>query len=225
MEAIILAGGKGTRLREVVSDRPKPLAAINGQPFLRLLLDSLANSPITRVVLAVGYLHEQIIDHFEENPPLIQVSYSIESKPLGTGGAVKHAAKKIHGTECLIFNGDSFSDVDIAHFLQSFPNSPAVIAYKKIVDARRYGSLTIDNSQTITSFAEKSNASPNISLGIYRMQLEPIVSFPKDSFSLETDIFPTLKGCKGVECTGKFIDIGTPQSYQKAQTYLTKELI
>ena len=156
MEAIILAGGFGTRLSKVVSDVPKPMAPINERPFLEYLLDDLSDKGINRVILAVGYKKEIIKNHFQERYKNIEIIYSDEDIPLGTGGAIKKALTLSKTEDIFIVNGDTFFDVNLKEMYKFHKenNSNLTLAIKEMERFNRYGSLALEGNK-IVKFEEK----------------------------------------------------------------------
>lgn len=152
MEAIILAGGFGTRLQSVVSDVPKPMAPVAGNPFLQYLLDELDEQGFTKVILAVGYKKECIMEYFQNQYKNIQIVYSVENEPLGTGGCIQQAMQFVDEDFVFVLNGDTMFKID---FNQMAKLQCLAIACKKMVQFERYGEITI-SSGIITSFAEKN---------------------------------------------------------------------
>ncbi len=226
MDAIILAGGLGTRLRTVMSDRPKPLALIKGTPFLDILLRQLANSSeISRVILATGYKANMISSYFENHDYPFSIHFSQETSPLGTGGALKQAFSLVESETFFVLNGDSYLDLDFTAMRRFHKDQNALItiACRQVEDVSRYGEIALAKGNQISAFREKCNvAKPGlINGGIYLMKHS--ITFPnKTVFSLEADLFPTLlnNSIFGYACTGKFIDIGTQESYKQAQDIL-----
>lgn len=230
-EAIILAGGFGTRLQSIVSDVPKPMAPVNNQPFLNYQLRYLKYYGVTKVILSVGYLHEKITTYYSDKFEGLDIAYSIENEPLGTGGGIKKALELAKTNTVLVLNGDSFFDIDIHTFTNhhiSF-NADCSLALRKVENAARYGTIELsegdgNRGRKIISFKEKSNieAPGVINGGIYL--LNKTVYLEKcpasKSFSIEKDYFETkhhalkIFGCL---FTGYFIDIGVPEDYSKAQ--------
>ncbi|MCC2666944.1 MAG: hddC 2, partial [Gammaproteobacteria bacterium] len=142
MQAIILAGGFGTRLQSVVKNTPKPMALIQGKPFLAYLLDYLKSHQVTHVILSVHYLREQIQDFFKANYKGIDICYAIEEQPLGTGGAILNAFHSINTREpVFVINGDTFLQLDYqAMFAQHQKTSPRMtMALRKMANCNRYG--------------------------------------------------------------------------------------
>lgn len=225
MDAIILAGGLGTRLKKTVPNLPKPLAPINNVPFLEILLDYVASFPfIDKVVLATGYKAEAITEFCDNHNYPFELSCSIETNPLGTGGAVKLAMQQTTSTTVAIFNGDSFFEVNLNKMHQAHKDWGGflTLACAQVDDTSRYGCVEFDGAR-ITTFKEKSasEGSGVINGGIYF--LERSLELPRDdAFSLEKDLFPIVlkKGVFGYRSSGKFIDIGTKESYFEAQGVL-----
>jgi len=224
-EAVILAGGLGTRLKDVVSELPKPLAAVNGRPFLEYLLDYLYAWGIKHIVLSVSYKYELIISHFAKSYKGMDISYAIEDKALGTGGAISYALPFIEGDEAFIINGDSFFDAPLDKFY-SFHNTndagaSLCLCYKD--NASRYGSVVIDASQRVLSFSEKRNdpAGGYINAGIYLFNKGVYQAYsPGENYSAEKHSFPSMARDNvlyGFAVDAYFIDIGIAEDYKKAQ--------
>lgn len=223
MEAIILAGGFGTRLRHLVPDVPKPMAPVDGRPFLRYILDDLIQKGVTRVVLAVGYLKEIIIDYFGNSYRGIEIIYSIEDTPLLTGGAVKKALEKCIADTVFVVNGDTYFDVELSG-MKSFKKRSGVkcvIAATYMYDFSRYGTLNLDKNSIILSFEEKKQLEKGIiNGGIYLLDRNYLDDVDKDIFSLEKEVFESRvkkHEFAAFISNGYFIDIGIPEDYKKAQ--------
>ena len=226
-EAIILAGGFGTRLQKVVSDVPKPMAPVRGRPFLEYILDYLGEYGINRVVLSTGYKNETISSHFKNEYKGIQIKYSVEKDPLGTGGAIKLASVQIEGENALVLNGDSIYKFDLSEFTMFFrTHSPFAIALRKVENASRYGKVNVDSNNRVICFAEKTDRpDPGlINSGIYLFNMSSFNSIQlPDKFSIETDFFQQyIQSLEiyGFKSTGYFIDIGIPDDYYRAQSEL-----
>lgn len=227
MEAIILAGGKGTRLKDVVSDVAKPMAPVNGRPFLCYLFHWLKIFPVEKVVLSTGYLSDSIKDYFSTSFCGIPIEYAIEEKPLGTGGAIKFALRKTQGNNILIINGDTYFPININSFFSfhSDNNHMFSIALKQMQNFSRYGSVVChDNS--ILKFNEKKFCHDGlINGGIYLINREYFNSKQvPEAFSLEKHIMEkeAITGIlKGKIFNNVFIDIGIPEDYRQAQSLLT----
>ena len=225
MEAIVLAGGFGTRLRDVVSDIPKPMAPIGNKPFLEILLSRLAQKGFTHVILAVGYLAEKIIDHFGEAFRGMKISYVVEDAPLGTGGAVRLAMTKVITDYVFILNGDTFLDADFTNVdnLWKRHHQPIMVA-RQVPDIARYGALKV-NDDRLTGYYEKGQTGSGvINAGCYVLPVDALDSFEiGKNFSIESDYFEKIY-CnlfiRVVLTEGHFIDIGIPEDFQRAQTEL-----
>jgi D-glycero-alpha-D-manno-heptose 1-phosphate guanylyltransferase len=226
MPALLLVGGMGTRLKSVVSSKPKPLAPVGNAPFLELLLLQLRAQGIHRVVMCSGYLAEQIEEQFGDGGARgMAITYSKETRPLGTAGAVKLAEGYLHGdSDFVVMNGDSFLEVDLHRLIQFHREHGALItiAARMVPDAARYGTVRVDKSNRIAAFEEKRGAAAPglISGGVYVFNHSVLNEIPGGPGSLETDVFPRLleRGLFAVPQAGIFIDIGTPEDYAKAQT-------
>ena len=154
MEAIILAGGLGTRLQSIVSDVPKPMAPINDKPFLEYILEYLNKQNIKRVILSVGYKWEIIRDYFGDKFKDIEIFYNVENERLGTGGAIKESLKLINNEKCFVLNGDTFFDISLNEM--DINESYIELGLKKMKNFDRYGVVEIDNKGFIQSFKEKA---------------------------------------------------------------------
>jgi len=226
MEAIVLAGGLGTRLRSVVADRPKAMAEVGGQPFLAHVLDQLAASGFETAILAVGYRAEQIRAHFGVCHRQLQLRYSAEDEPLGTGGAIVAALRNATSNDVFVVNGDTFVDVDHQAMEAAHRDgrSAVTIAVHAVADVERYGALDLDGSR-IRGFLEKGRRGAGwINAGVYvlaRSLLERRALPAR--FSFESDfLVPRVRElCPLAFITeGMFIDIGVPEDYARAQTLL-----
>lgn len=224
--AVILAGGLGMRLRPVVADLPKVLAPINGRPFLTYLLDQLAGYHLHQVVLCTGYQGAQVHNFFGDSYNCLRLSYSHESEPRGTGGALQQAHTQFESDTILALNGDSYCDSDLNAFFRAHDQRAAVssvlLAWQK--DTARFGQIHIDSQSRIKHFAEKGpEALPGwINAGIYLLPAGLIASLPEGrKLSLERDVFPTWvgRGLFGHPTHDAFLDIGTPESYAAADAF------
>lgn len=226
-EAIVLAGGFGTRLTHVVPDVCKPMAPVAGRPFLRFIMDQLAAAGFDRVVVADGYRREQIEDFFGSAYRGMSIEYSPEETPLLTGGAVKRALSRCESDWVFVLNGDTWLDVDFEVMEAAAANVPdsvaAVIAVKRMRDFERYGTVDVDACGSLTAFHEKRPCEEGlINAGVYLLRLDALDDMP-EKFSLESDHFERVVGdgaLRAVECAGGFIDIGVPEDYELAQTML-----
>ena len=227
MEAIILAGGKGTRLKSVIDDIPKPMAPIGKKPFLSFILDQLAAQDFKRVILSTGYKHEVVEQQYQKSYRGLEIRYSREQEPLGTGGAIRKALSLTESKQVFIFNGDTLFEVDLKdmHNYHNSMNADMTIALKKMDDCSRYGTVETENGR-ITRFREKkANQLGAINGGIYLFSqkvLKAVKEMP-EIFSFEQDFMQVkYKDLKmmGYISDAFFIDIGIPADYQKAQNHL-----
>jgi NDP-sugar pyrophosphorylase family protein len=223
--AVLLVGGKGTRLQAVVSSKPKPLALVGNIPFLELLVMQLRSQGVHRMIMSTGHLADQIEETFGDGRRWnSDIRYSRESQPLGTAGALKAAESYLEASaDFLVVNGDSFMEIDIAEFLRFHRQHRGIVsmAVRKVPDAARYGTVDVDSSKRIVGFREKTgNTSPGtINAGVYLFQRSALKFIPAGPSSLEKDLFPKLlmQGMYAFEQDGMFIDIGTPEDYARAQ--------
>ena len=191
MEAIILAGGFGTRLKGVISNIPKPMAPVNDRPFLSYVFDNLINEGINRFVLSVGYKYEVIEKFYGDSYKSCEIIYSVESNPLGTGGAIKKAIKYINDQYFFIVNGDTFFKTDLKKGIKKIFSKTfdIIIFLKKMKDFDRYGSVELDRHNKIISFQEKKNIQLGlINSGVYLSSKRILEKLPNvDVFSFEKD--------------------------------------
>lgn len=226
IDVVILCGGLGKRLRSVVFDQPKVLVKIGEKTFLDILINNLLLYGLKNIILSVGYLKEQIKNHFNYNYDKncdCKISFSEEEQPLGTGGALKKARPVIRSNPFMVMNGDSICKVDLRNFTDFHTEKKALLSIVLVRSktAQDYGSVTLDNSQRITNFNEKiAGRSENlINAGIYLMEKDIFSYMPEQNrFSLEYELFPKLinNRCYGFLTESEFIDIGTPERYKKA---------
>jgi NDP-sugar pyrophosphorylase family protein len=229
-DVVILSGGFGLRLRGMIGDVPKPMAQIAGRPFLELLLRQLKRHGFSRVVLSVGYKQEVIREFFGEKAFGLELAYSIEASPLGTGGALREATGHIGTETALVMNGDSYTDVDLSRLVRQHAGNDADVTVVVIPESRAdAGSVVLDREGKVTAFAEKRQVpeSRYLSAGIYMLRKDLIAGVPQGSkISLEEQLFPQWlaagKGIEGFVFEGQCLDIGTPERYRKAQHALEK---
>lgn len=228
-EAIVLAGGRGTRLAAVLPSRQKVTAEVRGEPFALRLARWLAAAGVERIVFAAGHRSEDVqaivAAHRAERP---QLAVSVEDAPLGTGGAVRLAAEQTSAEPVLVLNGDSFAEVDIDAFyaFHAAKGAAASLALARVEDTARYGAVDCAPDGAVRSFREKLAAGADgagvINAGVYLFSRAALETIPLgQSASLETDVFPKLvgKGLYGMGFEGRFIDIGTPESLAAAETF------
>lgn len=229
IDAVILAGGLGQRMRGIVDDRPKPMAMIRGRPFLDILIDDLARQGLRRFILCVGHRRDQIVAHLRSRTDA-EFVFSEESSPLGTGGAIRHAAHLVRSDPFLALNGDSFCRIDYERFMAFHRerNSTASIAVAAARGRSDGGTVELADDARVVRFSEKApgaSAGPAyINAGIYLLRRDlPTLWHQSDPFSLEHDIFPELvrrKSCYGFVVDAEVVDIGTPERYFEAQSKL-----
>ena len=223
MKAFILVGGKGTRLRPITEDLPKPMVTVNGKPFLLYLLNYLFTQGITDFVLLTGYKAEKIVDYFGDGSKFgFNIKYSHEKEFLGTAGALKNAEKFIENQPFLLLNGDIFFPFNLQEIKKTHETnkSKCTLALTHLKDCSRFGHVITDNER-ITSFKEKGFSSPgDINVGIYIVDPSVLDMIPLRFSSIEHEIFPKLiesDSLFGHRADGYFIDIGTPESYNQFQ--------
>lgn len=227
-EAIVLAGGFGTRLQGVVKDLPKPMAPVNGRPFLTYILDYLIEYQYTRVILSVGYLHEKIEEFFGTQYKSLEIDYAVETEPLGTGGGILFAMSKCKTDNVLVINGDTMFKVDLDAFERFYTEKNCLlsIVLREVDDVARYGSVTIGNNNMIILFSEKGISSGHgfINGGVYMINRVLFEKYPQpQKFSFEKDLMEKLytqEQFYAMPSDGYFIDIGIPEDYARAQNEL-----
>jgi len=222
LQAIVLAGGLGTRLRSVVSDLPKPMAAVAERPFLAYVLDQLAAAGFSSVVLAVGYRHEAIRAYFGTSYRGVAVTYSVETEPLGTGGAIRLACDKVRAGEVFVLNGDTYLGLDYRAMLNAHRKSTALltIAVWEVTDVARFGALEIDCG-IVRGFREKGRSGAGwINAGTYVLGEEVRARLQRwGTFSFEQQLLmPQVEELRPLAfpACGPFVDIGIPEDYARA---------
>ncbi len=226
LQAIILAGGLGMRLRAVVPDLPKPMAPVAGRPFLAHVLDALAEAGFEAVVLAVGYRHEVIREHFGSRHRGMELRYSLEEQPLGTGGGLRLAVDLVTADPVFILNGDTWLDLDFRAMYAAHEAAGAclTVAVCRVPDVARYGSLEIEEGR-IVRFREKGAGGPGlINAGTYLASAGLLRTIPPGRVhSFEQDLL-VPEGARirplAFLTGGRFIDIGVPEDYARAQYLL-----
>jgi len=226
MEAIILAGGFGTRLASRLAWVPKPIAPVAGRPFLEYLMENLRAAGCSRVILSVGHLSSVIQDHFGDSFHGMPIAYVIEAEPLGTGGAIRTALAAAQEPQVLVLNGDTFLPIDYAAMLAFHAeHSPDVtMAVSEQPDVARYGEVILAGN-LVTGFREKGRSGPGwINAGTYI--LPRTLTWPAhlpEKFSFETDfMMPEVAKLQiaAFPSAGRFLDIGVPEDLDRAQTML-----
>jgi D-glycero-alpha-D-manno-heptose 1-phosphate guanylyltransferase len=226
-EAIVLAGGLGTRLRSTVPDLPKCMAPVAGEPFLAHVIRYYRNQGVDRFVFSLGYKHEIIESFLKKQFSDLHYDCSVEDEPLGTGGAVFASASKTNDENVLVLNGDTLFAVDLNqvssyHLVQA---SDCTLTLKTMINSDRYGVVETDEHGRITSFREKKfYPQANINGGVYALNIRRFISlsFPR-VFSFEKDFLETQyehMNMRAIVQNGYFIDIGIPEDYLRAQSEL-----
>lgn len=226
MQAILLAGGLGTRLRTVVSDRPKPMALIEGRPFMEYVTRELVQCGVTDIIFAVGYKGSMVEEYFGNGEVFgFHASYAYEEKLLGTAGAIRNAGRFVTQDRFFVLNADTFYQIDYRRLarLQDEGSLDMALVLREVPDASRYGLAVLDRTGMLTAFDEKTEeAGPGtINGGIYLMKRELLSSIPEGCASLEHDMIPGWlregRPLGGFVNDGYFIDIGIPESYCQFQ--------
>ena len=226
LTAAILAGGLGTRLRSVVNDRPKVMAMVAGRPFLTHLLDQLSESGIEKAVLCTGYMADTIKNELGDRYRNVELEYSVEDTPLGTGGALRQASDRFSGEMVLVMNGDSYCHCNIADFIASqvATDTCAGMVLAKVDDVARFGAVQINSKSLVESFSEKGiqTGAGWINAGIYLLPTSIILDITHgNAVSLEREVIPHIikNGLYGYQCAGSFIDIGVPDDYRASTDF------
>src|SRR5271154_1775436 len=181
-DAIVLCGGAGTRLRSVTGEAPKSLATIGDRPFLDILLNQLRRHRFEHVILAVGYQSDLIRSHFDNRALDLSLEYSIESMPLGTGGALRNAADFVKSESVLIMNGDSYTDADLSGFVADHGESRADLTVLVVAtdDRMDCGLVSVNANGKVMGFKEKQSATgmQYVNAGIYMVAKEILYEIP-----------------------------------------------
>lgn len=230
LTAVILAGGLGTRLRAVVEDRTKVMANVAGRPFLTYVLDQIVSAGIKRAVVCTGYLAESISEVLKDAYQGIELVYSHEPTLLGTAGALRQALSMIHTFPVLVFNGDSYINIDIERFLQFHfsKQSKLTLAIARKPCNGEFGLVEVGDDGVVKRFSEKMSMGKSewVNAGIYVMEKPIFESIPEfRAVSLEREIIPKWvgQGLYGQEQQGELFDIGTPTSFMEAQSHFGEQ--
>ncbi len=230
MEAIVLAGGLGTRLREVVDDVPKPMAPVHGRPFLAHVLDQLVNAGFKTAIFAAGYRHEAIRSYFGPEYRGLALHYSVEGEPLGTGGAIRLACEQAKARDVFVLNGDTYLELDFRAMLAAHvrEGSHISMAICHVPDVARYGALELSDG-TVKGFLEKGRSGPGwINAGTYVLGPDLCARLrPQGAFSFEQDLLaPEVSSIRPLafRAAGLFIDIGIPEDYARAKQIFYRRL-
>lgn len=239
LKAFILVGGLGTRLKSVISEVPKPMAPIEGKPFLYYKLMQMKQMGIKKIVFCSGYMHEIIEEYFGNGSKFgLNIEYSIEKEPLGTAGAIKNAESFIDGP-FFMMNGDTYLNVDFKHLWKYYLDKKAynlmLLTAPHLVGQE--GIVVVDPNMKILEFLEKPGIeiikklnSPYINGGVYLLQPDILNEIPAGvKCSIEKDVFPKTVGKNkmffGCQYDGLFIDIGIPKNYEKFISLVKEEKI
>lgn len=228
-DAIVLCGGLGTRLKSISGDQPKVMMPYDGQPFMDLIIDYLIHQGVSRVILGTGYQSQMIEDHYRFYSEDINIDFSREDEPLGTGGALKQALQIVDSEHVFVVNGDSFCGADLKSFWRFHQQqaSQASVVLTQDLERNDTGRVEIDDTKKILRFTEKSDptVSPWINAGIYCFHRSIADHFPeKEKFSIELDLFSQDQTIQkwGFCVNDPCIDIGTPDRYQAALAILKR---
>ena len=229
-EAIILAGGLGTRLRDAVPELPKCMAPVLAKPFIGYVIDYLYKQGVLRFIFSLGYKSELLEQYLNTQYSNLDIVFSVEEEPLGTGGAIRLACPLVKGTDVFVLNGDTFFKIDFSR-LASFHEAQAAgctLSLKHLKNFDRYGAVELSNDGRVKAFREKSFYQEGlINGGIYALNVEHFGSIPlPPKFSFETAFLERQagQGLYGLVQDGYFIDIGIPEDYERAQTELIMHL-
>jgi NDP-sugar pyrophosphorylase family protein len=227
MTAIVLAGGVGSRLRSVVNDRPKVLASILDRPFLFFLLDALNSAGVCRAVLCTGYMADLVERTLGSTYGQMELSYSRETSPLGTGGALRAALPWITTDSMLVMNGDSYCEADLGAMAEAHHTreAQATILLTEVPDTQRFGRVSLADDGRLLAFEEKGAhvGLGWINAGVYLLQRRFVEDIPEGVVSLEREVFPRWigGGLYGHPVRGRFLDIGTPESFAEAEAFFS----
>ncbi len=219
MEVVVLLGGKGTRLGNLVEDTPKPMLDVNGKPFLYYLVDLLKKQGFKDFLFLSCHNNEVIKNYFKDGKEFgVNIRHAVDI-PYGTGGNLVTDLDKINGDEFILINGDTIFNIDLDLLIKKHKSKKAVnsIALKKVFGADRSGVVELDENEKIVNFSEKKRTREEVLIngGVYILNKKSLENFEKKKFiSLEKEIFPKIE-LYGFEINGKFIDIGTPESYRE----------
>ena len=228
-EAIILAGGLGTRLKSEVPDLPKCMAPVAGKPFIDYVIKYLIEQGVNGFIFSLGYKHDVVINHLESTWPNIKYEVAIEKNPLGTGGGIRFASKKVKSKSFFVLNGDTYFDVDLLSMFKNHEsnNAQITVALKQMVNFDRYGSVLINETNQISAFREKTSVDSGlINGGIYLIKKSLIEEISvEDPFSCEKEVLEKYiqkNFIYGFVSDGYFIDIGIPEDFKKANADFNK---
>ena len=233
MQAIILAGGLGSRLGQIVKDTPKPFLTVNDNPFILNIVERLVSQGVKDLIFCLCYKPQKILDFFGDGSKWgLKISYFIEDNLMGTAGAIRGVYEKISDSSVIVLNGDSYCYFDIPRLLKqhSLKNADATLSVVSIDKIENYGLVIFDKNMRVNKFIEKSNNHENainyINAGVYIIKKELIQKIdPSKPTSLEKDFFPKILDMNiqaFILDSNQFIDIGTPNSLKKADNFFSK---
>lgn len=226
MKAIILCGGLGTRLGSITKDTPKPILDVAGKPFLEHVLNHISNLRLDEIVLSVGFHWEKVQFTIGDSWNNTKVSYSVEEKQLGTGGAIKKAMQLSSISEAIVMNGDTLLKSDYRELWDYGRkiNADIALSLKRMEDCKRYGKVNLDSENKLIGFDEKGVAGEGlINAGVYYIKDTVFDNVPLETFSLEKNIMlAKLKylNMYGLKTDSYFIDIGIPEDLERARVEL-----
>jgi D-glycero-alpha-D-manno-heptose 1-phosphate guanylyltransferase len=225
-EAVILCGGLGTRLRSVVADVPKPMAVVAGRPFLEYLLGYLRREGVRTAILSVGYKRDVISDHFGSGWNGMEIRYAVEEAPMGTGGGARLGLALASSEHVLLLNGDSFLPAPLCALADATAEASIAMTVRREEDTERYGLCIFDEDSRLRGFSPGIAGQPGyINAGVYALKrtIFDDVGLPNAPFSFEQQFLASHAiqlGTKVVVQTAPFIDIGVPESFALAQTFI-----
>ena len=226
--AAVLAGGLGTRLRPVIGKHAKVLAHVSGRPFLSFVLDQLESVGIRRTVLCVGYRAREILDIYGDRFGSMRIEYSLERRPLGTGGALRHALPRLDSPAVLVLNGDTFYTGDLGEILRFHDHhrGSCTVALSHRESTAAFGRVRLTGHESVVAFEEKGEADDPgwVNAGVYVMDRGFIAGIPGGrKTSLENEVLPACAGhyLMGYRSQADFLDMGTPEGLRRADAYLT----
>ena len=230
--ALILAGGVGTRVKDLLGELPKPMAPVHDKPFIEWIVRWLKAQAIRDVVISAGYRAEVLEEYFRNSPvPDMNVDCVTESEPMGTGGGLAFAANACNTQPdaWLVLNGDSLILTDIKSVIPALNRGEGVVVTRRVTDTSRYGRVQLDESNRIIDFHEKQPGQGQINAGVYLLKHSLISTFPESRpLSLESQVFPKLihhsSGLFAHPVEAPFLDIGTPETLPLADAFISDNL-
>ncbi|PXY32398.1 sugar phosphate nucleotidyltransferase [Prauserella muralis] len=233
-DAVILVGGKGTRLRPLTLSAPKPMLPTAGVPFLSHLLSRIREAGMTHVVLGTSYRAEVFEDYFGDGSGLgLEIEYVVESEPLDTAGAIRNVSGRLRADDAVIFNGDILSGADLGELVATHRKAGADVTLhlQRVPDPSRFGSVPTDDTGRVTAFLEKTPNPPTdqINAGCYVFRREVVEAIPAGRrVSVERETFPDLLASgahvQGFVDTSYWLDVGTPEAFVRGSADLVRGL-